>query len=258
VASSSSSRWRPDITTGGKILPWSAQFKYLGAQITDSGGVDAEIRQRVGLAVGVFRRLQRPFFAQRCIALQTRLTVLRQLVLSVLLYGCESWALSQLQLQWLERCLRGFLRQILGVRRSDRISNETLYLRCGRPDPKRPGTIVPFESLEIMWRRRVLRWLGHIGRMEDTRLAKQLLWAVLSGGAGRRGRPPPSLPEVYRQQLSFLRGSEDFKKARKKWQAQQERAGAELFGFSWLEACQDRDAWRTLVDNAVAPTPQLV
>ncbi len=40
----------------------------------------------------VFRRLQRPFFCQRGISLRIRMTVFDVMVLSVLLYGCETWA----------------------------------------------------------------------------------------------------------------------------------------------------------------------
>jgi hypothetical protein len=163
-----------------------------------------------------------------------------------------------MQLQWLERCLRVCLRQILGVRRTDRVSNEDLLVRCGRLETSCSGMVVPFESVETMWRKRVLRWLGHVGRMADSRLAKQLLWAIRPEGSRRRGRPPPSIPEVYRQHLQFLKDSNAFKDARKNWRAQQERESMDLFGFSWLIACQDRDAWRALVDTAVAPAPQFM
>lgn len=80
------------------------------------------------------------------------------MLLSVLLYGCESWALSTAQLHRLEVFQRGLLRQILRVRRSHRVSDHALYSRCG-----------DVERIEAHWRRRMLRWLGHIGRMEASR-----------------------------------------------------------------------------------------
>jgi hypothetical protein len=90
------------------------------------------------------------------------------MVLSVLLYGCETWALTAAQLQRLEVWHRGCLRQILSVRRRDRVSDEDLLRRC----MKAAGdVVVPAENIHSHWRRRLLRWAGHLGRMEDTRPA---------------------------------------------------------------------------------------
>ena len=40
-----------------------------------------------------------PFFRQRTIKMHTKMAVLNVMVLSVLLYGCESWALTRAHLQ---------------------------------------------------------------------------------------------------------------------------------------------------------------
>ena len=169
------------------------------------------------------------------------MTVFVVMVLSVLLYGCETWALTAAQLQRLEVWHRGCLRQILGVRRRDRVSDEDLYRRCGKAAG---GGLVPAENIHSHWRRRLLRWVGHLGRMEDTRLAKQLLWSALPDGVGRPGkRSNPLLPQVYHDFLQTL----DLGSARRAFQNARESEGKSLFGFSWLDACADRDAWRELI-----------
>lgn len=147
------------------------------------------------------------------------------MLLSVLLYGCESWALSTAQLRRLEVFQRGLLRQILGVRRSDRVSDHDLYDRCDG-----------IECIEAHWRRRMLRWLGHIGRMEASRIPKQLMWATLPGGRRPVGRPPPSLPDTYAQHLATL--DQQITDLRRK---------SNTRGFTWLDACADKDAWQKLV-----------
>jgi hypothetical protein len=222
------------------MLQWSDKFKYLGSHFTATCELDSELSYRIACAAAVFRRLQRPFFCQRGILLHTRLTVFVVMVLSVLLYGCESWALTMAQLHRLEVFHRGCLRQILSVRRRDRVSDAALYKRCGR---RVEGEVVPLECIADHWRRRLLRWLGHVGRMTDCRIAKQMLWATLPDGVGRPGRRPPTLPQVYAQHLERL----NLGHARRQYQAQMGKEGRPLFGFSWLHACADRDAWRELV-----------
>ncbi len=39
----------------------------------------------------------------------------------------------------------------------------------------------------------------------------------------------------------------DLEEAHKKFQEKREAEGKSLFGFIWLDACADRDAWRQLV-----------
>ena len=78
-------KWRPDITIGGTVLPWTDRFKYLGSHFTATGELDTELSYCIGCAAAVFRRLQRPFFCQRAIFLGTRMVVFVVTVLSVLL-----------------------------------------------------------------------------------------------------------------------------------------------------------------------------
>jgi hypothetical protein len=75
--------------------------------------------------------------------------------------------------------------------------------------------------------------------MEDTRLAKQLLWSVLPAGAGRPGkRSNPMLTQVYHDCVQTL----DFGGARREFQNIRESEDKSLFGFFWLQACACRDA----------------
>ena len=213
---------------------WKDQFKYLGAQFTATGDLNAELSHRIGIAAAVFRRLLRPFFCQVAIDLGTKMIVLFVLVLSVMLYGCESWALSAAQLQRLEVVYRGWLRQVLGVSRQD-VSNEELLARCR-----------PAESIETHWARRMLNYLGHVGRMSDDRLAKQLMWGRLSEGTGRPGRKSNALlTDVYSARLMAIQPL--LLKARREYQAKARAEGSNTHNFSWLVACADRTAWRRMI-----------
>ncbi|GAB4818544.1 hypothetical protein N2152v2_005590 [Parachlorella kessleri] len=90
------------------------------------------------------------------------------------------------------------LRLCAGCRGVRYCSDEELYRRCGQEDK-------PFDSVVVHWRRRSLRFLGHLGRMPESRLAKCILWATLPDGVGRRGRlANPLLPQVYEEHLKQL------------------------------------------------------
>ena len=64
----------------------------------------------------------------------------------------------------------GSLRRILGVTWRDKIPNIVILQRTG------------CTSLESLLHRGLLRWVGHVIRMDDNRLPKQLLYGELSEG----------------------------------------------------------------------------
>ena len=129
-----------------------------------------------------------------------------------------------------------------GVRRRDRISDTELYKRCGK---EVDGEVEPLECIAVHWRRRVLRWLGHVARMEDCRIARQLMWARFTEGVGRPGRRTnPLLTQVYHDLLKTL----DLTDARKTFQEDRAAQGRSRFGFCWMDACKDRDSWRSRVN----------
>ena len=69
------------------------------------------------------------------------------------------------------------LRRLIGVSRMDRVTNEEVRRRAGR-------------EKELVGRadQRVLRWFGHVERMDEHRMASRVLMAKVSGGR-KRGRP---------------------------------------------------------------------
>ena len=179
--------WKPIICVDGQPLNWVGSFKYLGSAFHENGGLDAELNRRIQLAALAFRQLQRPFFRQRCIAMCVRMQVYSCMVTSVLLYGSEAWALNESQLERLEVFHRRCLRNMLGVRMADHVSNEVLRGRCNA------------STVNTMLTRRQLRWLGHLGRMGDCRIAKQMLYSTMAmvGRRRRVGRQPVRLCTRY-------------------------------------------------------------
>lgn len=220
--------WRPPITVRREELRWVDKFKYLGSVFESGGSLEGELARRISLATHAFHLHERHVFRQRCIPLRTRVHVYTSLVMSVLLYGSESWALSDAQLERLEVFHRSRLRAILGVRMSQRIPNTDLLARC-RTD-----------TIATLLARRQLRWVGHLGRMPDTRLAKMLLHSTMRapGRARRLGRPRGGLCQAY---TALINGH--MTRA-----AISRRLGVDTpRGETWLDWCQSREFFRSLL-----------
>ena len=97
-------------------------------------------------------------------------------ILPVLSYGAQTWSLTELQKTKLKVCQRAMERNILGVKRIDRIQNTTLRSKTGIVD-------VGVKTARLKW-----DWAGHVCRMHPQRWAKLATeWAP--EGSRRRGRP---------------------------------------------------------------------
>ena len=95
---------------------------------------------------------------------RTKTKVYNACVLSSLLYAAESWALYAAQEDKLNAFHMRCLRRLLGVTWQDRMTNKEVLARTKS------------ESLYTTLAKRRLRWLGHVRRMEDGRIPKDLLY----------------------------------------------------------------------------------
>jgi hypothetical protein len=217
--------WRPPIVAGGRPLAWVEKFKYLGSNFSSTGSLDADLARRFQLAGHAFRQLATPFFRQRCIPIRTRVSVYNSLVIAVLLYGSESWALSTAQLQQLEVFHRQRLRMILGIRFSDHVSNAELYRHCAA-DP-----------IEKMLHRRQLRWLGHLGRMDSARVVRQAMYCTMwqPGRSRRPGTQAPNISGTYRDLVRRYLPAAKLRRAGMGRQA------------TWWIACKNRALYKSLL-----------
>ena len=203
-----------DIDLGqGKFLPIIESFKYLGTVLardcTDSLDVDSRI-SAAGRAFGVLRKC---FFSAAGISYKAKKAVYEGLVLSILLYGSESWCLTEKLMRRLRcfhaLCMRRICRVSMRHVREHRISNEQLRQRIGLQD-----------IAKYIFRRQ-LQWAGHVWRMPETRLPQRLVSSWLTS------RRPRGCPE-----FTYARG---LKKALR---------GAHIPWSDWTTIAQDRCLWR--------------
>ena len=109
--------------------------------------------------------------------MKTKMAVYNGCVISTLLYGSETWTTYAVQ----ERRLNSFhlrsIRRILGISWQDKVTNADVLSRAGLP------------TMYTLLRQRRLRWLGHVRRMEDGRIPKDILYGELALGRRTTGRP---------------------------------------------------------------------
>jgi len=120
-----------------------------------------EIRNRISKAAGAFNKLNN-FWKNKHIKQNTKLNIYRSNVLSVLLYGAETWMMTRES----ERRLASFhtkcLRCLLNIRWNDFITNTEVREKANAED-----------VLTAIKRKR-WSYLGHALRMAPTRIPRQV------------------------------------------------------------------------------------
>ena len=152
-------------------------FKYLGSMISVDDSPDKEIASRISKASQALGRLRSRLLNHHNVILDTKLKVYRAVVLSSLLCGCETWTVYRRHLKQLDRFHQRALRSIPGIRWQDRVTNTEVF--------ERTNCI----SIEAMLLKSCLRWTGHVIRMEDHRIPKQLLFGELEQGHRKQAFP---------------------------------------------------------------------
>jgi hypothetical protein len=150
-----------------------------------------------------------------------KIRIYKTIILSVILYGCETWSLTLREEHRLRMFENKVLRRIFGPKRDEvtgewrKLHNEEL-----RDFYSSPGII------RILKTRR-MRWEGHVARMGEKRNAYRLL-AQKSEGKRPIGRTRCRWVHNIKMELLEIGWG----------------------GVEWIGLAQDRDKWRALV-NAV-------
>ena len=112
------------------------------------------------------------------------------------------------------------LRKIMNISWKDKVCNTTILSRANLP------------TMEDILIKKGLQWLGHIHRMDENRLPRQLLYSQLSSGKRNRGRPKLRFKDVMKRNM----------KSKK------------INHTTWQTLANDKKAWRGAIkinNNAV-------
>ena len=167
----------PAVFVEGTVLKVVDKFVYLGSTLSRSGSLDDEISFRLQKATNSFRSLQSRVWSQHGITRKTKVAVYRACVLTSLLYSSETWTLYKRHVRVLERFHQRCLRHILNIGWASKI-----------PDTQVLET-ADVLSIEAVIHRHRLRWTGHLIRMKDNRIPKQMLYGELVNGKRPQQKP---------------------------------------------------------------------
>lgn len=201
---------KPSIKIDNYELGVVEDFPYLGSNISGSLSLDTEINKRIGKAAGTLSKLSERVWKNSRLKTSTKMLVYKACIISMLLYGSESWTTYARQEDKLQSFHLRNLRFILGIRWDERKTNVEVLNIAGLP------------SMYTLLRQRRLRWLGHVHRMKDGRIPKDLLYGELAEGKRPTGRPLLRYKDVCKRDLEALDINVD----------------------SWEALASDRVAWR--------------
>ena len=153
-------------------LKFVDKFTYLGNTLSRAVHIDDEFTARIAKASMIFGRLCAFIWEQNGIKLDTKLNVYKAVVLPTLLFACEIWTVYQRHAKRLKHFHLNCLRKLLKSKWQDKIPDtEVLKKTNGH-------TVLKLAQL---------RWTGHVLRMPDERLPKEVFYGELQDGMRSQG-----------------------------------------------------------------------
>ena len=208
---------QPAITLKGQALEEVDSFSYLGSEVEQTSRAEKDVKIRIEKAATVYQMWRRKVFRSRNLSRRTKVQVFRAMVMSVLLYGAETWTVTQQDIRRLKTFQMRCLRDIVGVTLWDMRRNVDILEETGELPIK--------EQLRL----KRLQWFGHLQRMPDHRPQKQLLRCRLRGKKRRPGGTWLRWVDVISRDLTEIP--------------------------QWQEVVTDRSAWRSAIHQPRSTQP---
>jgi hypothetical protein len=203
------------------------QFKYLGTTLTNRNSIQAEIKSRLKSGNAYYHSLQ-DLLSSNLLSSNTKIKICRTVILPVVLYGCETWCLTQRE----EHRLRVFENRVL--RRIFRTKGDEVTGEWGRLYKKELNNLYSSPNIIRVIKSRRMRWAGHVARMGEWRGAYRIL-------VGRpEGRRPLGRP-------------------RRRWEdnIKMDLQEVGLGVMDWIDMTQDRGMWRGCFESGNEPSCSL-
>lgn len=180
------------------------EYTYLGVTFDITGKDDKEINKRITQARRIIGCLNGIFWSKE-IGKHRKYNIYETLIKSSLLYGSETWRITENNKRRLEAVEMDVFRRSLGISRRQRIRNEDVRLQMGIE-----GSLIT--DIE----RKQLVWYGHVQRMEEKRLPKKVMnW--MPPNRRKRGRPRKTWKEGIAKAMSSRDLREGQWDDRKRW-----------------------------------------
>ena len=184
---------------------------------------ESDIKIRKGLAWSAFHKMK-SIWRSKIVSIRLKANIFKATCLSILLYGCESWVLTDT----LEKSLNAFAtnayRIMLNIKRTDRVSNTKIYQMTKQ------------EPLNRVVQQRQLNFIGHQLRRPKSEPGQRyaLYTPHERHGKRRRGKPHQNYAEYIAKLLT--------------------RKGEVLLTATEIaEAALDRKGWNEIVVACTRP-----
>jgi hypothetical protein len=117
------------IKTDNKSCKGVLQFKYLGTNVTNQNSIQEEIKSRMMSGNACYHSMQN-ILSSSLLAKSMKIEICRNIILSIVLYGCEIWSLTLRKEGRLRVFENRVLRRIFGHRRDDvKLDGENYRMR---------------------------------------------------------------------------------------------------------------------------------
>ena len=208
-----------DVELGNRtFFPIVDNFEYLGSVLTRKCSDETEITKRITKASNAFGSIRKPIFNNKAITMNSKKRVYEGLILPILLYGAETWSLTEALYQKLRAFHHRCIRSMTNVNRrqmwEERISTNDLLNQMN------------LKKIDVYIVKRQLQWAGHVCRMEFERTPRKMMSCWV-----RNKRPIGCPLFTYGRSL---------KKALKL---------ANIDDNDWHEMAIDRGMWRNFIDR---------
>ena len=176
-------------------LPQRTTFKYLGTTIHQEGGCKAEVQVRIGRAWDKWRELT-GVLCDRKVPQKLKVLIYKTVIRPVLLYGAETWPLTDYLAERFSVCEMRMLRYCLGISLEEHKTNESIRQEAN-----------VMSVLDLMRRRR-LQWFGHVCRREEDDDIRRV-HEMRVEGKRNRGRPKHRWKDTIKKDLQSCSLSEE-------------------------------------------------
>lgn len=192
----------------GEKLEQVNDFVYLGAKLSEDGLIGTEVNSRIDEGMKHLGALK-SVWNRRGMTVQSKMGMYEAIISPVVLYASETWKLNAKERKKVDVFDMKCLRAVSGVRRVDRVRNERIRERCGSK-----------KSMLGRADESVLRWYGHVERMDNERVTKKIYESSVSGVRGR-GKPKlrwmDCVKELVERRGLTLQAAKECVKDRVRW-----------------------------------------
>lgn len=186
-------------------LPQCTAFKYLGTTIHQDGGCKTEVQLRISRAWDKWRELT-GVLCDKKVPKKLKVLIYKTVIRPVMLYGAETWPLTDYLAERFSVCEMRMLRYCLGISLEEHRTNESIREEAN-----------VMNILDMMKRRR-LQWFGHVCRREREEDIRKV-YELRVEGRRSRGRPKHRWKDTIKKDLQSCSLNEEDAQDRIRWRS---------------------------------------